>query len=116
MNEDDPETGMKAGDVFTVELFTRLLEEEYVKLLQAKDRDVHDDSKSTTLPITRRIVEAYAADEIKPPWYIDFLNINLDNYDLRVAEERIQKYLDAFRRDGTRITENLDFVPAGNPQ
>ncbi len=46
---------------------------------------------------------------VKPPWYIDLLNINLNNHDLAVAKQRIESYLDAFRRDGTRITENLDF-------
>jgi malate synthase len=112
LTEDDPETGMKAGDVFSVELFERLLAEEYEKLRRARDRDVHDDSKDTTLPIARRIVQAYIADAVKPPWYIDLLNINLNNHDLPTAEKRIEQYLDAFRKDGTRITENLDFVPA----
>jgi malate synthase len=112
MTEDDPETGVGSGDVFTIEIFKKLLDEEYDKLLRASDRDVHEDSKGTTLPIVRRIVEAYAADEVKPSWYIDLLNINLNNHDLAIADERIERYLDAFRRDGTRITENLDFVSA----
>jgi malate synthase len=51
-------------------------------------------------------------DEVKAPWYIDLLNVNLDNHDLEVARERIERYLETFRRDGTRITENLDFVAA----
>ena len=61
LTEDDPETGLKAGDVFTVEIFEKLLEEEYGKLLRAGDRDVHDDSKTTTLPIVKEIVHTYAA-------------------------------------------------------
>ena len=112
LTEDDPETGLKAGDVFTLEIFERLLEEEYGKLLQAGDRDVHDDSKSTTLPIVKEIVRTYIVDEVKPPWYIDLLNINLNNHDLATAEERTRMYMDAFKKDGTRITENLDFAPA----
>jgi malate synthase len=112
LTEDDPETGLKAGDVFTLEIFERLLEEEYAKLLQAGDRDVHDDSKSTTLPIVKEIVRTYIADGVKPPWYIDLLNINLNNHDLATAEERTRMYMDAFKKDGTRITENLDFAPA----
>ena len=40
-------------------LFARLLDEEYGKLLAARDRDVHDDSKATTLPIAREIVATY---------------------------------------------------------
>ena len=43
------------------------------------------------------------------PWYIDLLNINLDNFDFASAQQRIQMYLDAFASDGRRITENLDF-------
>ena len=67
---------MKAGDRFTPELFSRLLAEEYEKLRQAGNRDVHDDSKNTTLPIAREIVETYVTDDVKLPWYIDLLNIS----------------------------------------
>ena len=91
------------------ELFARLLAEEYEKLPQAGNRDVHDDSKNTTLPIAREIVETYVMDDVKLPWYIDLLNINLDNNDLTEAKRRIRLLADAFRKDGTRITENLDF-------
>jgi malate synthase len=111
LTEDDPETGLNAGDVFGVEIFRKLLEEEHGKLLRAGDRDVHDDSKRTTLPIVKEIVESYSTDEVKPPWYIDLLNINLNNHDLAVARERTRRYMDAFKKDGTRITENLDFLP-----
>ena len=109
LTEGDPETGAKMGDAFTGALFERLLEEEVAKLMKAGDRDVHDDSKGTTLPIARAIVEAYVTDPVKTPWYVDLLNITLDNYDLATAQGRIARYLEAFRRDGTRITENLDF-------
>jgi len=111
LNEDDAETGTKSGDLFTAELFERLLEEEYDKLQQAKDKDVHNNSKRTTLPIAREIVETYVLAMVKVPWYIDLLNINLNNYDLKVAKERIRLYMEAFKKDGTRITENLDFQP-----
>ncbi len=36
LTEDDPETGLKSGDVFTQEIFNRLLEEEYAKLLSCR--------------------------------------------------------------------------------
>jgi isocitrate lyase len=110
LTEDDPETGVKSGDVFKVEIFQRLLGEEYEKLLRARDKDVHDDSKQTTLPIAREIVETYVLDEVKAPWYIDLLNINLNNHDLKTAKWRIKQYMEAFKKDGTRITENLDFL------
>ncbi len=112
--DDDPETGVEAGDRFTVELFERLLDEEYRKLLEASDRDVYDVSKETTLPIAREIADTYVNDEVKAPWYIDLLNINLNNVDLDVAKNRIVQYMEAFRRDGTRITENPDFAAAGS--
>ena len=112
LTEADEETGAGEGEVFGLELFRRLLEEEYEKLQQAGDRDVHDDSKGTTLPIAREIVESYVLWETKTPWYIDLLNINLNNHDLATAKERIRLYSQAFARDGTRITENLDFEPA----
>jgi malate synthase len=109
LTADDAETGVKAGDVFTADLFRRLLVEEYDKLRRASNRDVHDNSKSTTLPIAREIVETYVTDGVKLPWYIDLLNINLGVHDVAEAKRRIEFLRTAFRTDGTRITENLDF-------
>ena len=105
----DAETGVKEGDTFSRDLCLRLLREEYDKLLKAGNRDVHDDSKKTTLPIAREIVETYLLDETKLPWYIDLLNITLGNHDLNEAKRRIKMLADAFRANGTRITQNLDF-------
>ena len=109
LTADDAETGAKAGDTFDRALFTRLLEEEYAKLQRAGNRDVHDDSKRTTLPIAHDIVQAYVADPVKLPWYIDLLNVNLDVMDREVARTRIRQLAESFRRDGTRVTHNLDF-------
>ena len=111
LTEDDPETGLKAGAVFDAALFARLLDEEYAKLLAADHRDVHEGSKTTTLPIARAIVEAYVTDPVKYPWYIDLLNLNLNNHDLDLARARITRYMDEFKTSGTRITENLDTAP-----
>ncbi len=108
LTEDDDETGLRAGDVFTMEIFGRLLEEEYAKLLAADNRDVYDHSKNTTLPIARAIVEAYVQDPVKVPWFIDLLNINLNNMNIDTAKERIALYFRAFKEEGRRITENLD--------
>ncbi len=105
----DEETGANDGDTFTRELCDRLLAEEYAKLLTANGRDVHDNSKTTTLPIAREIVEAYLRGDTKLPWYIDLLNITLGNHDLSEAKRRIKLLADAFSADGTRITANLDF-------
>lgn len=109
LSEADGVTGISKGDTFGADLFERLLGEEYAKLLAASNRDVHDDSKTTTLPIAREIVRTYVAAAAKAPWYIDLLNITLDNHDLGKAKRRIGQYMDAFGKDGTRITENLDF-------
>jgi malate synthase len=109
LTADDAHTGVKDGDTFSGELFATLLEEEYDKLLKAGNRDVHDNSKRTTLPIAKAIVEAYVLDPVKLPWYVDLLNITLDNHDLAEAKRRIALLIDAFHKDGTRITENLDF-------
>jgi malate synthase len=109
LTEDDSETGVKKGDTFNATLFSKLLEEEYKKLLNAKNKDVHDDSKTTTLPISRAIANTYVLDDVKAPWFIDLLNINLDNPDLAEANTRIQTYMERFKKDGSRITENMDF-------
>ncbi|MDX2437420.1 MAG: isocitrate lyase/phosphoenolpyruvate mutase family protein [Acidobacteriota bacterium] len=112
LTEDDPETGLLTGSAFSREIFSKLLEEEFAKLQAAGNRDVHDNSKKTTLPIACEIVETYVLSTTKVPWYIDLLNINLNNHDLKVARERIGAYMSAFTKDGTRITENLDTAHA----
>jgi malate synthase len=118
---DDAAAGVKRGDPFTRALFLRLVDEEFAKLLRARDRDVHDDSKATTLPIARAALEAYVAgteaDAVggatleKPPWYVDLLQLTLDRPDLAVARRRIALALEAFRREGVRHTENPEFAP-----
>jgi malate synthase len=115
LTEKDDGTAAEAGTGFTEALFTRLLDEEYGKLLAARDRDVYDRSKTTTLPIARAIVRAYVLSPFKAPWYVDLLNVNLDHFDLATAERRIRQYLRTFEATGTRITENLDFVADARP-
>jgi len=110
LSEDDRETGIKAGDIFSASLFNRLLIEEYEKLLRAGNKDVYDSSKTTTLPISRRIAEVYVLNQEKIPWFIDLLNINLNNTDLELAKNRIQMFMDHFEKDGSRITANLDLI------
>ncbi len=110
--EDDAATGVCRGDAFSEGLLSRLLDEEHGKLLAARNKDVHDDSKQTTLPIAREIVHSYVKSDVKLPWYIDLLNVNLDNHDRPEALRRIARCQEAFRRDATRITENLDFEKA----
>jgi malate synthase len=104
----DETIGVREGDPFTLELCQKVIEQEYDKLQRASNRDVHDDSKQTTLPIAREIVTTYVSESTKLPWYVDLLNINLNVQDLATARERIARYRRAFAADGTRITENLD--------
>ena len=110
LTSDDPLTHTSTGDVFTLLLFEKLLEEEYWKLLNARNKDVYDSSKKTTLPISREIVAIYTQNNVKLPWFIDLLNINLNITDLEEARKRIKLYIDAYKKEGTRITENLDFI------
>ena len=105
----DDDAGVRAGDTLTPALFARLLDEEYAKLLAAGNRDVHDDSKQTTLPIARDIVAALVTTGHKAPWYIDLLNLTLDNHDRAECARRVTDYLEAFRTRGTRITHNPEF-------
>ena len=107
--EEDQATGTKRGDVFTTELFLKLLDEEYEKLLKAGNKDVFDSSKKTSLPISHEITSTYVLSDIKAPWLIDLLNINLDNTRLDLAKERIERYMEGFRKSNTRITTNPDF-------
>ena len=105
----DDESGVQAGDRLTAELFAKLLAEEYDKLLNAGSRDVHEVSKTTTLPIAKAIVETYVTRNRKLPWYIDLLNVNLNNTDLAEAVRRIRLLTQAFDKEGRRVTGNLDF-------
>jgi malate synthase len=97
LTADDPAAGVKEGDTFTLDLFKRLLAEEYEKLRKAGNRDVHDNSKDTSLPIAKEIVEAYVLDTEKVPWYIHLHNINLNNDSFEEGKKRIKMYMDAFR-------------------
>src|SRR5207247_4964199 len=106
---DDAPVSVQTGDRLSPDLFQRLLSDEYDKLRSASNRDVHDTSKNTTLPIAREIVEAYVTEDVKLPWYIDLLNITLAIRDLTEPKRRIHPLGEAFRKDGRRITENLDF-------
>ncbi len=110
LTEDDPDIGVKAGDMFSEDLFNTLLEQEYDKLLEASNKDVFDASKSTTLPIAKEIATVYVVSPEKAPWFIDLLNINLNNMDLAEAQDRIRLYMDTLVNQGKRITENLDFA------
>src|SRR6185369_9225984 len=110
LTADDGDTGVHEGDAFTAALCARIIAEEYDKLQRANSRDVHEDSKSTTLPIARAIVEAYIAESRKLPWYVDLLNITLAAPDLESARERIALFASTFAADGTRLTENVDFA------
>ena len=112
LTDADASTGAAAGDVVSDALVSRLVDEEYTKLLNAASKDVHDDSKTTTLPVALEIVRAYVHEAAKAPWYIDLLNLNLANDRVDEARRRIAMYLEAFRADGTRITTNLDFEAA----
>ncbi len=111
ITENDPYTGTKMGDRFSMTLFNRLLHEEYEKLLTASNKDVFDSSKTTTLPIAREIAIVYIESKRKLPWFIDLLNINLNNYQLDEAKRRIALYVETFATSGRRVTENLDFSP-----
>ena len=106
----DAETGAKEGDPFTEEMFSRLLSEEYAKLQRAGNVDVHDDSKSTTLPVAKVVVDAYVKFAQKAPWMVDLLNVNLGVEKEPTAQQRTHDFLGRFASEGIRITENLDFA------
>ena len=105
----DGETGAKEGDPFTEEMFSRLLAEEFAKLQQARNVDVHDESKVTTLPVSRVVVHDYVRRSQKAPWMVDLLNVNLTVEQEETARQRTQDFLDLFSTQGIRITKNLDF-------
>lgn len=108
LTENDTALNLKKGDIFSMQIFDKILEEEYQKIANAENKDVHNDSKTTTLPIAKEIAVRYIKSTLKAPWYIDLLNINLNINELEVAKNRIDRYFQLFEDTGNRITENLD--------
>ena len=108
LTSDDSSIGVKSGDIFTRQLFNRLMDEEYQKLLNASSKDVFEESKVTTLPIAMDLIEQYMNCDKKIPWLIDLLNINLNVSNLDEAKRRTRLYIDSFVQKGERITGNLD--------
>jgi malate synthase len=72
--------------------------------------DVHDDSKSTTLPVANVVVNAYVRFDQKAPWMVDLLNVNLGVELEQTARQRTRDFLKLFATEGVRITKNLDFA------
>ena len=66
------------------------------------------DPKQARYPFQKRS-PMYVLDEMKAPWFVDLLNINLNNMKLDEAKRRIDLFMDQFKKEGIRITENLDF-------
>ena len=104
-----PDRAEETAVPFTAELFERLLAEEYGKLVAASNRDVHDDSKRTTLPIARLLVDACVTSPGKLPWFVDMLNATLGIHDMTEAQARIESLRETFLTHGVRVTANLDF-------
>ena len=77
-------------------------------MVNADNKDVYNQSKSTTLPIAKNIVNSCVNSGVKAPWYIDLLNLNLNNEDYTVAEQRINRYFRKLELENERITQNLD--------
>ncbi len=105
----EAEAAINGGGIFSETMFSRLLAEEFKKLQQARDVDVHDDSKTSTLPVARVVVDEYVRRSRKAPWMVDLLNVNLTVEREATARQRTRDCLDEFAEKGVRTTENLDF-------
>jgi len=111
LTKSDDQKKYKIGEQLSLEIFDDILIEEYKKLKTANDTDVHKESKETTLPICKEAMKAYVSTNVKLPWFIDLLNINLNNSILNLSQSRIKSYINTFNTQGIRITNNLDFTP-----
>jgi malate synthase len=109
ITETDEVTAIGAGDKFTPELFERLLREETVKIQAVIDQAHQRNSEPGSLHVVREIVHSYVTADVKVPWFVDLLNLNLENHDLEKARRRLGQYNDAFTTKGQRLTENPDF-------
>jgi malate synthase len=112
LTQGDDDLYLRKGDKFSLPLFQKLLAQEYNKLQKANGRDVYTESKKTTLPIAKEIVQTFILNPIKAPWYIDLLNLNINNQDLKTAKNRIDLYYQTLKTQNQRVTRNLDFLNA----
>jgi malate synthase len=110
ITETDEALALAAGDRFDEELFDRILREESAKIETLLDSRRHGSDRSP-LPVAREVVQKYVAADVKIPWFVDLLNLNLENHDVKKARRRIAQYLDLLKT-GHRITENPDFGPS----
>jgi malate synthase len=104
VTETDEAAGIAPGTRFDAELFDQLLREEVAKLQAASKNP-----QFPALQLAREIVHRYVTAEFKVPWFIDLLNLNLDNPDLTKARRRLGQYLEQFAGKERRVTENLDW-------
>ena len=110
LTEDDPETGLAGGRRLQPrDLSTGCSTRSTTSCSRPSNRDVHDDSKTTTLPIAREIVETYVADRDQGA----LVHRSAEHQPQQPRSGRgsasgSRAYMNAFTKDGTRITENLD--------
>ncbi|HTL69657.1 MAG TPA: phosphoenolpyruvate carboxykinase (GTP) [Candidatus Eisenbacteria bacterium] len=105
--------GPLAGQVLTPQIFSRLLDEEYQRLLaEPDDKKVNAATKTTTLPVAREIVERYVLAPVTMPWLVDLLNAALEAPDPATASRRLTDYISTFESNNERITENLNYFGA----
>jgi malate synthase len=104
ITETDEASGIAAGDRFDLDLFDRLLREEGAKLLSASET-----SPNPPLRVAQEIVHRYVKAKSKFPWFVDLLNLNLENFDFKKARRRLAQFVELYSLHNRRITENVDF-------
>ena len=93
LTEDDPATGVQRRRHASRRRSSRGCSTRSTRsCCAAGNRDVHDDSKTTTLPDRARDRRRPTSpSRVKLPWYIDLLNLNLDNHDLADGQSRASR-------------------------
>lgn len=96
---------VQRGDAVDASLVRSIIDQEFERLQQADPKDVHQESKSSTLPVVRKIMLRYLESERKVPWYIDLLNICLHVEDPVKADKLLDLYLGELE-ENRRYTAN----------
>jgi malate synthase len=112
--EDDQSVGIKAGERLSPELFETLVAQEYDKLFQADDRLVHNNVKTSILPITRLALEKFVTTDVNIPWSVDLEGVVLGVSEPAKAGQLMDAYIAQLRNSGgiSRMTQNPQFVDA----
>jgi malate synthase len=95
------------GQKITSDIVAQLIKKQYQKLLdESNPKNVHPETKTTTLPIAKFIVERYVFNEKKAPWLMYVMNYGLGKPEYEQVIVRINDFFEKYNQTGQPLTHN----------